>query len=74
MSPASFKLDSMYSFLFCKNFAIGLYANLITIIPNLQIKMGYDCVPDLTHLTELSHKVSGIANFNPDEHAPYAHL
>ena len=49
-------------------------ANLITIIPNLQIKMGYDCVPDLTHLTELSHKVSGIANFNPDEHAPYVGL
>ena len=49
-------------------------ANLITIIPNLQIKMGYDCIPDLTHLTELSHKVSGIANFNPDEHAPYVGL
>ena len=48
-------------------------ANLITIIPNLQLKMGYKCIPEdgMKLLTDLSRKVSGIANLNPDEHAPY---
>lgn len=48
-------------------------ANLVSIIPNLQIKMGYSCVPEenLEKLTQLSRKVSNIANLNPDKHAAY---
>ena len=48
-------------------------ANLITIIPNLQLKMGYDCIPEesLRGLTDLSIKISDIANLNPDKNAPY---
>lgn len=48
-------------------------ANLISIIPNLQVKMGMFCVlPDqLKRLTELSRFVSEVANLNPDEHAAY---
>ena len=49
-------------------------ANLISIVPNLQLKMGYDCVPpqNIKMLTELSRTVSEIANLNPDAHAAYA--
>jgi 2-isopropylmalate synthase len=48
-------------------------ANLVSIIPALQLKMGHRCVPpeNLTRLTELSRTVSEIANLNPDTHAPY---
>jgi 2-isopropylmalate synthase len=48
-------------------------ANLISIIPALQLKMGYQCVPahKLGGLTELSHTVSEIANLQPDPYAPY---
>jgi len=48
-------------------------ANLVSIIPALQLKMGHRCVPaeSLTRLTELSRTVSEIANLNPDPHAPY---
>lgn len=48
-------------------------ANLISIVPNLQLKMGYECVPStsIKMLTELSRTVSEIANLNPDTHAPY---
>jgi 2-isopropylmalate synthase len=48
-------------------------ANLISVIPALQLKMGRRCVPDeqLARLTELSRTVSEIANLNPDPHAPY---
>jgi 2-isopropylmalate synthase len=48
-------------------------ANLISIIPALQLKMGRRCVPDenLTRLTELSRTVSEIANIRPRAHAPY---
>ncbi|MDX2019269.1 MAG: citramalate synthase [Deltaproteobacteria bacterium] len=48
-------------------------ANLISIIPALQLKMGYRCVPDeaLAKLTELSRTVSEIANIRPRAHAPY---
>ena len=47
--------------------------DLISIIPNLQLKMGFDCLtPEgLSSLTDLSLKVSGIANLNPDKQAPY---
>jgi 2-isopropylmalate synthase len=48
-------------------------ANLISIIPILQLKMGIPCVPDesLAGLTQLSRKISGIANMNADNHAPF---
>ena len=48
-------------------------ANLISIIPALQLKMHRRCVPDenLTRLTELSRAVSEIANIRPRAHAPY---
>ncbi len=48
-------------------------ANLCAIIPDLQIKMGYRCVPDenLRKLRELSRYVSEIANLEHDNHWPY---
>jgi 2-isopropylmalate synthase len=48
-------------------------ANLCSIIPDLQIKMGYDCVPasHLPGLTRLSRAVAEIANLAPDEHLAY---
>jgi 2-isopropylmalate synthase len=48
-------------------------ANLCTIIPDLQIKMGKTCVPpeNLSGLLELSHFIAEIANLPLDEHAPF---
>ena len=48
-------------------------ANLVAIIPALQLKMGHTCVADdkLQHLTELSRVVSEVANLRPDPHAAY---
>jgi 2-isopropylmalate synthase len=48
-------------------------ANLCTIIADLQIKMGKDCVPsqNLEQLTELSRFVAEVANLAPDSHSPY---
>jgi len=48
-------------------------ANLCTIIPNLQLKMGYDCLkPEkLTQLTATSRLISEIVNLAPDDHAPF---
>ncbi len=48
-------------------------ANLVSIIPALQLKMGMKAVPpeNLARLTELARSVSEIANLNPDAHAPY---
>jgi 2-isopropylmalate synthase len=48
-------------------------ANLISIIPALQLKMDRRCVPDenLARLTELSRTISEIANIRPRAHAPY---
>jgi 2-isopropylmalate synthase len=48
-------------------------ANLIPIIPALQLKLGFTCVdPErLERLTELSRVVSEIANMRPDPHAAY---
>jgi 2-isopropylmalate synthase len=48
-------------------------ANLISVIPGLQLKMGRRCVPDenLARLTDLSRAVSEIANIRPRAHAPY---
>lgn len=48
-------------------------ANLSVIIPNLQIKMGMDCIPKkrLKILTSVSRYVDEIANLHPDESMPY---
>ena len=48
-------------------------ANLCTVIPNLQLKMGYPCIKSdrLIHLTEISRQVSEIVNLAPDDHAPF---
>ena len=48
-------------------------ANLISVIPALQLKMGHTCVPDasLKRLTELSRTASELANIRPRAHAPY---
>jgi len=48
-------------------------ANLISVIPALQLKMGKRCVSDehLARLTDLSRAVSEIANIRPRAHAPY---
>ncbi len=48
-------------------------ANLCSIIPDLELKMGYDCVPEgsLRHLTKLSRTVAEIANLAPDDHLAY---
>ena len=48
-------------------------ANLITIIPNLQLKLGHDCVTDeqLRALTAASHYVAELLNVAPDPDLPY---
>jgi len=46
-------------------------ANLISVIPNLQLKYGYDVVSDLAGLTKLSRTISEIVNFTPDHYAPF---
>ncbi|HEX9441275.1 MAG TPA: citramalate synthase [Roseiflexaceae bacterium] len=47
--------------------------DLIPLIANLQLKLGYECVApeQLRRLSEVSHYVAAIANLNPDTHAPY---
>jgi len=48
-------------------------ANLCSIIPDLKIKMGYDCISDesLKKLHETSRFVSEIANLQPLSHQPF---
>ena len=46
-------------------------ANLTSIIPNLQLKMGHPVLPDLTKLTEVSHWLADLLNFAPDADQPY---
>jgi 2-isopropylmalate synthase len=48
-------------------------ANLCSIIADLQLKMGYDCLPDdgLRHLAFVSRTVAEIANLAPDDHLAY---
>ncbi|MBA7561819.1 (R)-citramalate synthase [subsurface metagenome] len=47
--------------------------NLCTIIPNLKLKMGIDCITDeqLAKLTEVSRFVSEAANLVPDAASPF---
>ena len=48
-------------------------ANLMSVIPALQLKMGLDCIPaeSLERLTEVSRTANEIANLRPRAHAPY---
>src|SRR5919112_876957 len=46
-------------------------ANLVSIVPNLQLKMGHPCLPALEGLTEASHYVDELLNFVPDPNRPY---
>jgi 2-isopropylmalate synthase len=48
-------------------------ADLCALIPNLQLKMGCQCLTEeqLRSLTEVSHYVSNRANLVPDHHQPY---
>ena len=46
-------------------------ANLVTVIANLQLKMGLEVLPDLGRLTETAHFVDEILNRTPDPRAPY---
>ena len=48
-------------------------ANLMSVIPALQLKMGLACIPEenMERLTEVSRTASEIANLRPRAHAPY---
>jgi len=51
-------------------------ADLCSVIPNLQLKLGYRCLPEgkLQHLTEISRSISEVVNLAPDDHAPFVGL
>ncbi len=48
-------------------------ANLCSIIPLLQLKLGYRCLPPgrLQSLTEVSHVVAEVCNMRPEDHQPF---
>ena len=48
-------------------------ANLISILPALQLKLGYECVPDdrMRLLSETAHFVDELTNTTPDPDQPY---
>jgi 2-isopropylmalate synthase len=48
-------------------------ANLVSIIPSLQLKLGYECLTEaqLATLSEASHLIDELLNFTPDPDAPY---
>jgi 2-isopropylmalate synthase len=48
-------------------------ANLCAVIPDLELKLGYTCLPSgkLRELTEVSHLIAEIANLAPDEHMAF---
>lgn len=48
-------------------------ANLCAVIPSLQLKMGFDCVPSeqLQNLVDLSRFTNEVANLDPIDRAPY---
>jgi len=48
-------------------------ANLISIMADLELKMGYQCLPEgnIAKLYDLSHFVAEVANISPDEHLPF---
>ena len=48
-------------------------ANLSTIIPNLQLKMGYECIPadNMKNLTAICGSISEITNISMNSQSPY---
>lgn len=48
-------------------------ANLCSLIPNLQLKLGYNCIQNeqLARLTEASRLISEVVNLAPDDHAAF---
>jgi 2-isopropylmalate synthase len=48
-------------------------ANLVSVIPSLQLKLGYSCVTDeqLCSLTAAAHFVDEVCNLTPDPNQPY---
>jgi 2-isopropylmalate synthase len=48
-------------------------ANLCSVIPNLQLKLGYSCLAetDLTRLTQVSRYVSEVVNVAPNDYAAF---
>jgi 2-isopropylmalate synthase len=46
-------------------------ANLTSIVPNLQLKLGHECLPALEGLTEASHLLAELLNLVPDANQPY---
>jgi 2-isopropylmalate synthase len=48
-------------------------ANLVTIVPNLQLKLGYECLPPerLATLTETAHYLDELLNRVPNADQPY---
>ncbi|MEN9219218.1 MAG: citramalate synthase, partial [Thermostichales cyanobacterium GMQP_bins_62] len=51
-------------------------ANLCSVIPNLELKMGYSCLPAgrLQRLTPTARAISEVVNLAPDDHAPFVGL
>ncbi|HEY9650109.1 MAG TPA: citramalate synthase, partial [Coleofasciculaceae cyanobacterium] len=47
--------------------------NLCSVIPNLQLKLGYRCIGEeqMERLAETSRSISEIVNLAPDDHAPF---
>jgi 2-isopropylmalate synthase len=46
-------------------------ANLTSIVPDLQLKMGVECLPSLEGWTEAAHLLDELLNFPPDPNQPY---
>ncbi|HEX2916196.1 MAG TPA: citramalate synthase [Chloroflexia bacterium] len=48
--------------------------NLVSVIANLELKMGYKCLPEghLSRLTEMSHLVAEVANLPHNNQMPFA--
>jgi 2-isopropylmalate synthase len=48
-------------------------ANLCSVIPNLQVKRDYDCIPDdqISQITRISHFISELANLSPVNGMPF---
>jgi 2-isopropylmalate synthase len=46
-------------------------ANLTSIVPNLQLKLGLECLPTLEGWTEAAHLLDELLNFQPDPNQPY---
>jgi 2-isopropylmalate synthase len=48
-------------------------ANLVSIVPNLQLKLGHDCIPPerLATLTEAAHYLDELLNRTPNPDQPY---